>query len=353
MRAVVISENLGPPLDEGIRKFATLLVDGLSAHCDAFGIATGEWFAGDAEGRITHAPGGKLFRTPELAEALRRAEPDLVVYVPSASGTLFSFLRARALKAAAPGARVAMVLTQARRHLLPVKRLLSRLAPDAVFCQSAATMRYLASAGIEATFLPSAVDTGRFHPVSGQRKADLRRFYGLPQGEYLVLHAGHLKRGRNTELLAQLEGIGRGVMLAGRSMGLDSVLKRKMKKHGVVVIDKYVERVEELFQACDAYLFPVREEDSAMEFPLSVLEAMSCDLAVAANPYGGLPLALREGDGLSFAQTDEGLIDAVRRGKDAHVATRAQAEMFGWDRTAGLLLEATGVRDAGAFATTV
>jgi hypothetical protein len=31
MRAVVISQQMGPPLDKVIRKFATCLVDGLSS----------------------------------------------------------------------------------------------------------------------------------------------------------------------------------------------------------------------------------------------------------------------------------------------------------------------------------
>jgi glycosyltransferase involved in cell wall biosynthesis len=143
-------------------------------------------------------------------------------------------------------------------------------------------------------------------------------------------------------------------MLAGHSMGLDPELKHEMEKRGVIVIDGYVEEVEELYQACDAYLFPVREEDSAMEFPLSVLEAMSCDLAVAAYPYGGLPLAFEARNGLAFAETDEGLIEAVRRGRDARVATRAQAELFGWERVSGLMLEAIGeLRDAGAITAAV
>lgn len=354
MRAVVVSENMGPPLDEGIRKFATSLVDGLSHHCEAFGIATGEEFAGQRDGPIMHAPGGKLFGAPGLRDALDAISPDVVIYVPSASGTLFSFLRARALRRIRPDAQHSLVLAQPRRHTAPVRRLLSRAAPGTVFCQSEASLDYMRSAGIEARFLPSGVDLERFHPASSDARRLLRRKYGLPEGEYLVFHAGHLKAGRNAHLLAQLEGIGRGVMLAGRSMGLDPELRRAMKDSGVIVIDSYVEDVHELYQAVDCYLFPVREEDSAMEFPLSVLEAMACDLPVVAYPYGGLPYALLQEGGLFFAESDEEMIDAIRAARVMRSDTRAQAGAFGWPRIAASVLEALEEeRDARAFAVAV
>ncbi len=343
-RAVVVSEQLGAPLDEGIRKFATCLVEGLSTHLETHGIAAGPGSA---------APGGKLFGGKALRDRIRAIDPGLIVYVPSASGTLFSFLRARSLKRIQPSARVALVLTQGRRHTAPVRKLLHRLAPDAVLCQSAATGRYLESIGITSTFLPSGVDLGRFQPVSAAERRRLRTRLGLPVDDYLVLHAGHLKHGRNTGLLGQLEGVGRGVMLAGRSAGRDPRVKRHLEAQGVIVIDTYVERVEELYQAVDCYLFPVRETDAAMEFPLSVLEAMACDLPVVAHPYGGLPLALEPRDGLVFAESDDELIQAVARSKHVHSNTRQQATSFGWDKTAATLLEPSETRDARAVLATV
>ena len=225
-----------------------------------------------------------------------------------------------------------------------MRALLRRLAPDAVFCQSAATMRYLAGVGISATFLPSGVDAERFRPATAERKAALRGKYGLPEGEFLVLHAGHLVRGRNAGLLGKLEGIGRGVMLAGRSMGLDAELKRELEESGVIVVDRYVEDVEELYQSCDCYLFPVREDDSAMEFPLSVLEAMACNLPVVAHPYGGLPLALEPRDGLVFAKSDDGLLAGVREARGGVSDTRSQALALTWERAAERLLETMKVK---------
>ncbi len=339
MRVVVVSENLGGRLDEGIRKFATQLMVGLADHCDVFGIATQPLEDDNRSGFIQTVVAGKVFSGGQMREAIADARPDLTVYVPSASGTLFSFLRARALKNAWPSAKVAMVLTQGRRHAPPVRAMLKHLAPDAIFCQSRGTMRYLQSAGIDAQFLPSGVDTQRFQPVTPDVKAALRRKYGLPEGEFLVLHAGHLLRGRNAALLGRLEWIGRGVMLAGRSMGLDAELKRDLEGRGVIVVDRYVEEVEELYQSVDCYLFPVREEDSAMEFPLSVLEAMACDLPIVAHPYGGLPLALAPRDGLVFADGDEALLAGVRAAKNVTANTRMQAQDFTWERVAERLLE--------------
>jgi glycosyltransferase involved in cell wall biosynthesis len=339
---------MGAPLDEGIRKFATCLVGGLSAHVETYGIAAG---CGSSAG--IRAPGGKLFRSHALRDSLRAVGPDLIVYVPSASGTLFSFLRARSLKRIQPSAHVALVLTQGRRHTAPVRMLLHRLAPDSVFCQSAATMRYLESIGIASRFLPSGVDLAAFQPVSPAEKDRLRVKYRLPAGEFLVLHAGHLTRERNTGLLGKLEGVGRGVMLAGRSAGRDPQIKRRLEEQGVIVIDTYVERVEELYQAVDCYLFPVRQEDAAMEFPLSVLEAMACNLPVVAHPYGGLPLALEPRDGLVFAESDDEMLDAVRKSKHIHANTRDQAKSFGWASVAARVLDAAEVRNAGAIVAAV
>lgn len=350
MRAVVVSENMGAPLDEGIRKFATMLVRGLGAHCDAYGVYTE---SGTPSHNIEYSPAGKLFRERVLREALRSKRPDLVVYVPSASGTLFSFLRARALRSAMPNARTAMVLTQPRRHWLTTRRLLPRLAPDELWCQSPSNSACFQALGISAGLLPSGVDTETFRPVSASEKAALRDKYGLPKDEYLVLHAGHIKQGRNLGVLRNLAGIGRGVVLASRRMGAEAAVLERLQEAGAIVIDRYIEAAHELYQAADCYLFPTREADSAMEFPLSVLEAMACNLPVVSYPYGGLPAALEPRDGLVFAETDEAMIAALRTVGGITPKTREQAVGFSWERIAEKLIGTKSERNAGTVAAAV
>jgi glycosyltransferase involved in cell wall biosynthesis len=349
MRAVIVSEQLGPPLNEGIRKFATSLITAFDAYCDTVGIATEAAAASD---RIVPTNGGKLFRNRALSAAIEQQSPDLIVYVPSASGTLFSFLRARQLKSIRPTAHVSMVLTQTRKHTAFAQMLLPRLAPDSVFCQSAANVRYLSRLGTEAAFLPSGVDLDVFHPASSRERDRLRAKLGLPADDYLVLHAGHFTQARNAGLLAKLEGVGRGVMLAGAA-GRNPHLKRQLEMQGVIVIDKYVAKVEELYQAVDCYVFPTREDDAAMEFPLSVLEAMACNLPVVAYPYGGLPLALESRDGLTFAESDDEMLNAIAESKHVRANTRAQAVAFDWPNIAGIIMETAEVRNAGAIVATV
>ncbi|HEY5641165.1 MAG TPA: glycosyltransferase family 4 protein, partial [Dehalococcoidia bacterium] len=299
-RVTVVSENMGGVLDEGIRKFATGLLDGFRTHAEASGVATsgGE----SSHPLVRRVSGNKLYTGRPLRKEIESLRPELVVYVPSASATSFSFWRARMLKRYAPGGQVALVATQPRYHTALGRLAASEMAPDKVFAQSRETIRYLEWLGMTAQFVPGGVDLARFRPVTAEQKAALRERLGLPQDAHLVLHVGHLQPGRNVELLTRLGDVGTPVVVAGKSMGQDKALRQRLTESGVILIDRYLRDVEIVYQACDAYLFPVREEDSAMDFPLSVLEAMACNLPVVANPYGGLPMALEPGEGLVFVE---------------------------------------------------
>ncbi len=347
-RVTVVSENMGGVLDEGIRKFATGLLDGLGAHAEASGVATS---GGESSHPLVRSvPGNKLYTGRPLRREIESLRPELVVYVPSASATSFAFWRARMLKRYAPGGQVALVATQPRNHSALGRLAASEMAPDKVFAQSRQTIRYLEWLGMTAQFLPGGVDLQRFCPVSAERKAALREELGLPQDAYLVLHVGHLKPGRNVELLSRLGAVGTPVVVAGKSMGQDRALRQRLTESGVIVIDRYLRDVEIAYQACDAYLFPVREEDSAMDFPLSVLEAMACNLPVVAHPYGGLPTALEPGEGLVFVEGDEAMLNAIESVKRIPVATRKKAEPYAWEEVAGRLLATMqGVGDAGTY----
>ena len=347
-RVTVVSENMGGVLDEGIRKFATGLLDGFRAHADASGVATsgGE----SSHPLVKSVSGNKLYTGRPLRREIESLRPELVVYVPSASATSFSFWRARMLKRYVPGGQVALVATQPRYHTALGRLVASEMAPDKVFAQSRQTIKYLEWLGMTPQFVPGGVDLRRFRPVTADQKAALREGLGLPQDAYLVLHVGHLQPGRNVELLTRLGGVGTPVVVAGKSMGQDKALRQRLTESGVILIDRYLRDVEIAYQACDAYLFPVREEDSAMDFPLSVLEAMACNLPVVAHPYGGLPMALDPGEGLVFVESDEAMLNAIETVKRIPVATRKKAEPYAWEHVAGRFLETMqGAGDAEAY----
>ena len=59
-RVTVVSENMGGVLDEGIRKFATGLLDGLRVHTEASGVATS---GGESSHPLVKSVSGNKFYT--------------------------------------------------------------------------------------------------------------------------------------------------------------------------------------------------------------------------------------------------------------------------------------------------
>ncbi|HXG41158.1 MAG TPA: glycosyltransferase [Dehalococcoidia bacterium] len=338
----VVSEALGLPGDEGVRNFAASLLAALRAGGRAVGLAVGGGGAADGVERV---PADRLFLSPWLARRLRDLSPELVVYVPTASATLFSFWRARVLQAVCPAARVAMVSLQPRRLRGPSRALARVLRPSLVFAQAPWTMRTLQAIGCTVRFLPSGVDLERFLPVSQEEKEALRRRLGLPPSEFLALHVGHVKPGRNLEALRHAWPVARPVVVAATSMGRDPYLAASLAAEaGAIVLEGYRQSVQEVYQACDCYLFPVQEPGCAIDVPLSVLEAMACNLPVITYPYGGLPLMFVPGNGLYFLEdwAQLPLLLSEARVQPSH--TREMVERYGWAEVAShLLAHALGV----------
>ncbi len=335
-RVCLVSEALGLPRDEGVRQFAASLLAALQGVAWAVGLAVGR---GAAPGTAEALPAGRLFLSPRLARRLRACAPDLVVYVPSAAATIFSLWRARALRLMWPRARVAMVSLQPRRLGRPSRLLARALRPDVVFAQAPWTMAGLRALGCAVRFLPAGVDLQRFVPVTPAEKEALRRRYGLPRDEFLLLHVGHAKPGRNLEALACVPEGTRLVVVAAASMGRDPRLLAMLRGAGAIVLEGYQERIQELYQACDCYLFPVQRPGCAVDVPLSVLEAMACNLPVVTYPFGGLPLMFSGGDGLCFLDDWRRLPLALAEVRALpSPRTRQMVSHYGWPEVARYLL---------------
>ncbi len=143
--------------------------------------------------------------------------------------------------------------------------------------------------GNRVTYLKTGVDTKKFHPVEQSKKISLRKKYGVDETAKVVLHVGHLNKGRNIQQLLKLSDEYFVVLVTSSftKNEQDKQLKEAfLKRKNILLIDTYIENIEEIYQLSDLYLFPVVEEGHCIDVPLSVLEAASCGIPVLTTEYG-------------------------------------------------------------------
>jgi glycosyltransferase involved in cell wall biosynthesis len=351
VRLCLVCEDLSLPIDEGIKKFITSVSGPLAQMTDLLILASGD--ARPLPASVQAAPANRFLLGGTLWRTLRRFQPHIVVYVPIAAATRNSFVRCAVLRSYAPRARLLMVSLQPRTYGPLARRLIRRLSPDLTLVQSLATCHSLTTLGCPTAVLPSGVDLHAFAPVSRQEKLALRARYGLPPEAYVVLHVGHLKRKRNVLLLNRVRSeLSCETVVVGSTStpnGVDDDVTATLRAGGTHVIDRYIERIAELYQLADCYLFPVHATGGAIEAPLSVLEAMACDLPVVTTRFGFLRQAFTDGPGFTFADSDDGLLAAVSglhatREQLTPGQVRAQVQPFSWDAIARALLAYAGDR---------
>jgi glycosyltransferase involved in cell wall biosynthesis len=250
---------------------------------------------------------------------------------------------------------VVLVGLQDSRHAAWQQRLLGRLAPNLVCVQSPQNRIYLEERGCRAVQVPSGVDLTTFQPVSPERSRALRDQYGLPVDRPIVLHVGHLQRHRGVGVLAQLAAHwpGQVVLVASSSTRQEADLADELRSAGVAVFADFQPHVEHFYQLADAYLFPVQSSMNSIAVPLSVLEALACDLPVATTRFGGLTSIFGnvQRPGLLFADDAAELIAHARSlAEQPRLTTRPLVEPFSWEAIADTLLSAsTGGTPTAAF----
>jgi glycosyltransferase involved in cell wall biosynthesis len=220
-----------------------------------------------------------------------------------------------------------------------VPLIVTRFAPTLILVQDGNAERSFSSVGCRVRRLSNGVDTHRFKPVSADAVTALREKHGLDPSMPVVLHVGHLEENRNLGVLSRLPELGIQVLIAGSLyMGVHAHLIRQLEGYGFHILKGYQPNVEELYQLADCYVFPVPPGNS-LTTPLSVLEAMSSNLAVVATRFAGLTESFAPGNGLTFVDDPAAVPEAVLQMLQSRttVRTRELALPHSWAAVANTL----------------
>lgn len=340
---IILSNCLSDKTDEGTLKIVKSLAQRIKKHIPETKIVTYERHS-EMTDIYVHIP--RFFRRIKLmvSSQLHRVLKDhkeMVMFVPPPAKMLSNALRTFSLSMSARwGLSVIMVMQ------LPVSGLSKMLfgisgATIITFSQDAADY-YRQTLTNKVIYLKAGVDTKKFHAVSEEEKLNLRKKYNLPIDKPIVIHAGHLKTGRNVGQLLKIDERFHVVMVASTLMAdeQNKVLRSQLEeKNNLTLIDRYLPCVEEIYQLADVYYFPVQSAGHCVDIPLSVMEAAACQLPVVSTPYGELKQIIHNPgffEITSFDKTEMNnqLLEAVQ----SNCHGRDVALQYDWENTAQTLI---------------
>ncbi len=307
-----------PPLDGGIARLCSELALGFSRR----GVRVEALSRLPASPELDAAiPTVRVTRARPLMEAAafgrllsRRGGGPVVCGLWYPEGFLATIAGVRPRVVLAHGSELMPARAAWRRGLW--RRMMRRtlLGADLVAANSAYTKGLVESSapGCRAIAIPLAVDHARFSPPAvGGVRAAIRARLGLDSSKRVVLTVSRLKRYKGHETifraLASLDGTVRRNfvhLVAGRGSDRDA-LEASARDLGVAGLVRWLGYVPEsglpdLYRAADIFVLCSREDPEQQEvegFGLVFLEAQACGTPVVGARTGGIPDAVREGEG--------------------------------------------------------
>ena len=331
MKALLFAENFISPYDEGLKKVIYYLAKVLDKKLELLFISS----QGHPEVRKNKSViTNKLLLNRDFFSNIKEFSPDITLYIPEASCTFNSFVRAKILKLMNKKSKVVMLAVQHRNFYFFYRMLLNFLRPDLLFLLSKTDVSFFEKKGIKVKILPPAIEREKFHKVDLEYKMELRKKYGLPLDKTIILHVGHIKRSRNLECFLEVQKIDsvQVVIVGSTTTQADKELTQLLEKQGVIVLNTYLADIQEIYQLSDIYVFPVLKQDAAIEMPLSVLEALACNLPVITTRFGGLVDYFKEDIGFRYFCTTEELVELIKRREGDEIHNDKKVEGFTWDR---------------------
>ena len=270
---------------------------------------------------------------------IKEFDPEIIHYTHGPSIISLIVMRVLAM-ASRSNAKTVISATQPRFSFLS-RRFIPLLKPNLILTQSYDAYEMFKDFWCRTQFLPNGVDIDKFVPVSEAIKERLRGKYGLDKDKFVVTHVGSIRKRRNIQVFSKMQKIeGVQVIIVGStSMPMEQDIYKSLIKSGCKVWRSYFNNIEEIYQLSDCYIFPAMDALSSIEMPLSILEAMACNLPVISTRFGALPRVFEEGDGLLFVDNKEDVIDALEkvRNTDTNISNRGKVLPYSWEKIVGRL----------------
>jgi glycosyltransferase involved in cell wall biosynthesis len=275
----------------------------------------------------------KLLFNKKIYTYVRNAGLKHVLYIPEASITFASFLRAKLLQIF--GRAKVVILSFQPRHYSWLQRqiIIHFLKPAGIITQSTALADSLDQMGIPSSYIPLGVNTDKFIASSWERKKELRKKYSYPVDKKIMLHVGHIKKSRNLEWLIEVK---KGLpdlhilVVGSTTTEKDDSLYSLLEENDVIVFREFISAIEEMYQLADYYVFPVLDDNAAIETPLSVLEAMASNLPVLTTRFGSLPGSFAETSHFRYVDSPEDIVSILENGFMGESNTRQMVSRFSW-----------------------
>ncbi|MDP8200851.1 MAG: glycosyltransferase [Candidatus Tenebribacter burtonii] len=286
-KILLITEYLNPPYDEGIKKTVFNLFKELDKKYDLCVICR----YGFKKVNIHIVNTNPLFFDSAIKKIIRDFEPEILLYLPFASMTFASYLRLFVLKKYTSKIKSIIFALQPKSLSKWQESIIKFIKPTVALTPSLLLKDFWDRLKFNNKLLPLYTELNDFKPIGdNSTKILLRKKYNIPLDKYVISHMGHLNEGRNLESLIPLQKAGYQIVIVGSSstpkdsLGSDQ-LKQKLMNTGIIIIDKYLEKISEIYQLSDLYIFPVINNCSSIGLPLSILEARACGIPVLTTKF--------------------------------------------------------------------
>ncbi|MBU4444422.1 glycosyltransferase family 4 protein [bacterium] len=338
---IVITDLLTEPYDEGAKCATLNLIDNLKQH---YGSIIFSINGDDVIDYVdfSYSLNKLLFNLSFYKKV--KSYNDKVLYIPEASITTGSFIRAGLIKTFTKS-RVTMLSMQPRKYN-PVEKLLIKITPKIrVITQSSSGANYLNRMGISTLILPLGVDDNKFNVVDGKSRILLRKMHSIPFDANVILHVGHIRESRNLEWLIKIKQCLpeiKVIIVGSTSTVKDERLYKSLVQNGIITITDYVQNIEEIYKIADYYIFPVINKDAAIETPLSVFEAMACNIPIITTRFGCLPDIFRQDQWFHYVKTSDEVVKILQTHRIGECNNRNKIKLYTWSSIAKQISEIIG-----------